>query len=487
MRHGPKACSGVQQNAGNTCAVSDIAHRLVLDSWISFHSPVDGPSKHAIDSLQKQIDFHVGEANRLKYAQNLHIAISRLPAELLAEVFLYIVESGLRGDNTRFTAGTFSFLQVCRRWKEVAVGFPQLWSWWVAGSFRAWTIFSSRSKNVPISLVWRPQIPASTLSILMDPAVPKRIRQLDFSGTSVQLENLLGALGTNPPSNASSIRLQIFPYDNREPREHLIHFLSSSFPKLSRLDLLSFLPAPSSPVFTTSGLTSLKLFLPYGKKNRYTLFQFSHILQRHPNLRELELNHGAIPQPVSSGFPPVPFTLPHLATLRLYGAESAILGFLDLVGMSSPLHNVVVRFSRPQYFDAPALASTVQKVLGGYYECQGLNRPRKANHLTISCSPEKDNITFDIRSHPVPAPNPRPNLKLQFNGICERDMNAMVRVVFPLFPLEDIRGFAFEGSLLHADVCSEIYGKMKDISYLRLDDVDLWSALEALSSSNRGT
>jgi hypothetical protein len=400
------------------------------------------------------------------------------------EVFLYVVESGLRDDNTRFDIGTFRFLQVCRRWNEVAVGSPQLWSWWVAGGFKAWPIFSFRSKNVPISLVWRPQLPVSAVDILMDPGIPNRIRQLDFSGSSQQLENLLGALGSSPPSNASSIRLQIFPNDNHEPRAHLTRLLSSSFPKLSRLDLASFLPAFSSSVFTTSTLTSLKLSLPHGKKDRYTLSQLSHILQRHPNLRELELNLGAIPQLGSSRSPPVPFTLPQLVTLRLYGVEATVLGFLDFIGLRSPLHNVVVRFCSHTNFDARTPASTVQKIFVGYYECQGLSHPRKVSHITISCDPEIHGIIFNIRSYPASTPA---NLKLRFDGILGRDRDTFVREVFPLFPLDDIRGFAFEGSLLHGKLCSEFLGELGNISYLRLDDVDLWSALDALSPSDQGT
>lgn len=371
----------------------------------------------------------------------------------------------------------------------MAVGFPQLWSRWVAGGFKAWPIFSSRSRNVPICLTWRPRVPSSARYSLLDPTIPKRIRQLDLSGTSEQLETILGDLGAldlSPCSNLSSIRLHIFPHDSRRPQVSITRFLSSSFPKLSQLDLASFLPDLSSPVLTTSRLTSLKLFLPYGKKNRYTLSQFSHILQRHPNLLELDLNHDAIPQPGSSGSPPIFFTLPHLVTLRLYGTEAAILGFLDFVGMSSPLHDVVVRFSRFQDFNAIALASTVKKILVAYYECQGLDHLRKVNHITISSNSEKAHLAFATRSHPVPTPNLRSNLRIQFNVISERDRNAMVQETIPLFPLDDLRGLAFEGSALYGDVCAEILWRTKNLSHLRLDDLDIWPALDALTSNDPG-
>ena len=77
-------------------------------------SPANGPGEYAVQSLQNQIDFHVGEAHWLRYAQNSHATVSRLPPEFSSEVFLHIIESGLQGGNTCSVTGTFGFLLVCR-------------------------------------------------------------------------------------------------------------------------------------------------------------------------------------------------------------------------------------------------------------------------------------------------------------------------------------------------------------------------------------
>jgi hypothetical protein len=198
------------------------------------------------------------------------------------------------------------------------------------------------------------------------------------------------------------------------------------------------------------------------------------------------LNHGAIPQPGQSASLPVHFALPRLATLRLYGEEAAILGLLDLIGMSSPLHNVVVRFSRPSHPNPSALARTVEKILVSYYAFQEPNHSRKTSHITISCNPEKRHITFSTRSRRLPTSNIRSDLKFRFNVICEQDMNALVMEMFPLFPLDDVRGFALEGSVISGEVCTEMFRKMQNLVHLRLDDLDLWLALEALSPSDGG-
>lgn len=176
-----------------------LVHHARVNSYVWPHSPADGPRKNAIESLQKQIDVHLAEANRLRHAQNSHTSVSRLPAELFPEAFLHIVESSLQGDYARFAAGTFGFLQVCKRWNEVAVGYLRLWGCWVAGAVKAWPLFNSRSKGTPIFLTWWTHLHDSARDILMDPAIPKRIHRLDFIGTGEQLAHILGAFDSSPP------------------------------------------------------------------------------------------------------------------------------------------------------------------------------------------------------------------------------------------------------------------------------------------------
>ena len=400
-------------------------------------------------------------------------------------MFLYIVESGLRHGDTGFATGSFVFLQVCRRWNEVAISFPQLWSWWVAGAVKAWPLFHSRSKDTPLSLIWRSRLSVSARDILIDPAIPRRVRRLGFNGTGEHLIQFLGAFESSL-SNVSSVRLNVFPYGDREPQEHIARFLSSPFPKLSHLDLENFLPTPSSPIFTTSCLTSLKLSLPSSNEDPITLSQLSQILQQHQNLRELDLNGGAIPPPGSQKTTSVPFTLPRLVNLRLDGQEAAVLGFIDLIDMSSPLHDVVIRFGRTHATSVPVFANTMKKVLVAYYKCERLNHPRKVNHLTISHNSEKNCLVFHSRSHPTPTSNLKSNLEFQLNGIGQSTRDEMAMEMFLLFPLDDVLEFAIEGLFLNVGRCHSMIQKMKDLSHLRLHKLYIWPVLSALSPGNHG-
>ena len=139
---------------------------------------LEGPRKDATDANQKQLDIHFKEIKKLRSAQNSHVPVSGLPAEVLSEVFLCIVESALQYDHSRFARGTFRFRQVCQHWNQVAIGFPQLWARWVPNAFKAWHLFNARSRAAPTSLTrgrWCTDLFVGS-SIQGDPTTPDRIR-----------------------------------------------------------------------------------------------------------------------------------------------------------------------------------------------------------------------------------------------------------------------------------------------------------------------
>ena len=434
-----------------------------------------------IFSLQKQIDVHILEANRLRYARNSHVAISRLPAELLSNAFLYIVEAGLQEDGTSFATGTFAFLQVCRGWNETAVGFPQLWVRWVPGAFKAWHLFKSRSKDAPLSLTWRDHLQNLMQNILKDAETPRRVRRLDFNGTSEELEDFLGLLDLGSTPIISSIRLRRSQSPSpRNNEEYLTRLFSLPFPKLSELHLDNFLPGPTSLILTTSNLTSLKLKLACDDSSQYTQPQFLQVLEQHPNLQQLDLEAGGLPLVEGSGSP-VPIVLSDLVYLRLCGTGSAIAGFVDLVSMSSPLHDVVIHFQRESssgWCEAPT--DVAGNFLTAYYGCEGLDHSRKANHLIVPVSPSRwEHCLVIAESRSAPASHPTYNLKLIMENACTDD-------IIHLFPLKDVCEYATEGSEFYTHYWRKILEKMEDLLYLRLDTMDVEPVLDAFDLCDGG-
>ena len=311
----------------------------------------------------------------------------------------------------------------------------------------------------------------------MDPKIPSRIRHLDFSGYEEELEDFLGVFNSHPASDAFSIRLQATGFDDHGPGEHFACFLSSPFQKLSKLNLGGFLPSPSSAIFTTSKLTSLKLFFPKNQEGKYTLVQFSQILQQQPNLQELDLNDGAIPLPGATVAP----VLPRLTYLRLHGTDMAILGFIDFIRMSSPLYKVVIHFDSILHRTIPTLATAVKRILAAYYDCQGLDYSRKIDSLAISSPLSEGHLAFDAKSRSLPTSN----LELQFAWIGKLGCMKILEKTFDLFPSDN----AQELTVNVLPLTRKMLEKMKGLSHLRLSDqVEQYvgESLDALSLSDRG-
>ena len=384
-------------------------------------------------------------------------------------------------DDSYFGIGTFSFRQVCKHWNEVAIGSPQLWVWWVPGATEAWPLFYERSGVAPISLFWRhsryPDIPK-------DDTFPKRIRLLDLHGENQHFEHLLNSFDSIPPSNASIIRLKITPYHEKNSEDHLVRFFSLSFPKLSGLNIWNFLPNPSSPIFMTSNLTSLRLSFPFSDASRYTLAQFSKILQKHPNLQQLDLEDGAMPR-IEPSEVPVSSVLSQLIELKLCGMVECVSGLIDLIGMSSSLLDVVLRFRHPRHQIVPPLIDPVKKILKAYYGCTEPDHHRKAVHLTVEKRFGQDRapLVFVVKSSEpcvAPAPSLQSSLRLELWGAQE------VFEFFDLFSLQNVTTFSANRLSIPSSQYCTILRKMECLTHLSLAAVDVDGVLAAIDHRYQG-
>ena len=389
----------------------------------------------------------------------------------MSHVFLFIVDSGLPAEHTSFAATTFAFLQVCRRWNEVAIAFPQLWVWWIPGTFKAWHLFKSRSKDAPLFLTWQEYLPESAHTVLMESETPKRIRQLDFSGTTHQFKCILNALDSRSLSTTSSIRLRIL---RSSDGEHLARFSSFPFPKLSRLDVANFLPDLTSSIFVTSNLTSLKLDIPCPDGRYCTQSQLLQVLQQNRNLRQLNFKAGGLSLAGDSGRL-VPALLPHLADLKLSGTTEVIDRFLDLVCMSSPIHRITIHFQRNYAHDTEPLVIIMRKLLTMYYGCKELEPQRKVSHFT-AFSDTGSIIAGDHLTHPTYC------LRLEF----QNNKGELFQKVIPLFPLNYILDFTASGFDLATDAWRGILLRMESLSHLRLERMNTESVLNALGPNDGG-
>lgn len=160
----------------------------------------------------------------------------------------------------------------------------------------------------------------------------------------------------------------------------------------------------------------------------------------------------------------IPVVLPRLVDLRLDGVDTVIAGFMDLVSMSSPLHNVVIRFRGRTYGDSTR-ASAIKKIITLYYEYLVLEYPRKLDHLTISPNLFEDVLVFDARSYSTPTFHPMYNLQLRLPGT----HHALTLRTIPLFPLKNIREFTAAKLDLDSRNWREVLQEVEGLLHLQLD------------------
>ena len=146
--------------------------------------------------------------------------------------------------------------------------------------------------------------------------------------------------------------------------------------------------------------------------------------------------------------------------------------------MTSPLRNVELHFRHPHDLDPLVLIDTVKKILATYYECEGLEFPRKVNHLTVLSSPggDYDHLCFTAQSRSTPTSTPQSVLKLEIDGTNE------LLELFRLLPLNDIQEFIADGLWIPSRKYCTLFERMKDLPRLQLAALDITPVLEAMWS-----
>ena len=83
---------------------------------------------NSIRVLEERIKEHERSIIKLKRARNSLLNVSKLPPEVLGDIFRrnVVVEEDFGG----LEEGSYSFLLVCHHWFEVASCTPELWSFW---------------------------------------------------------------------------------------------------------------------------------------------------------------------------------------------------------------------------------------------------------------------------------------------------------------------------------------------------------------------
>jgi len=112
-----------------------------LENRLTVETNVD-----SIRVLEEQIRKNQQSMVGLKRTQNSLLNISRLPPEILGDIFCRsVIPDG-------FEKRSYSFLLVCHHWFQVASCTPELWGFW-GNNLRDWEKRHLRYPDVPLDLI----------------------------------------------------------------------------------------------------------------------------------------------------------------------------------------------------------------------------------------------------------------------------------------------------------------------------------------------
>ena len=104
----------------------------------------------SILSLDEQIREQPTTTTKLKRARNALLNVSKLPPEVLGNIFRWNVT--LEDDFGGLEERSHNFLLVCHHWFEVASSTPEVWSFW-GNTPKDWARWHHHSGSAPLDLV----------------------------------------------------------------------------------------------------------------------------------------------------------------------------------------------------------------------------------------------------------------------------------------------------------------------------------------------
>ena len=335
----------------------------------------------SIRALDEQIREHERTIIKLKRTRNSLLNVSiRLPPEILGRIFRWNVIPD--GDFHRLPKASHNFLPVCYHWYQVALGTPELWSFW-GNSIQDWGRRHARCRTTPLDLVLSgregDRLDDTLRDALQDHAAQDIIRQVRLRGAAGLLSSVISSIiAKGEETQSNSARAFILRNTSSSDSVDISNFFSRyNFPKLQCLRLFGFsisswdLLASRTTSLTTLSLTGIRQSpLP-------TLSQVLSILSTNPNLQCLELSLGSVPHPDSDRLSSR-IQLCCLKTLYLRGSTRRVFGLLSRLELPDKMGNLSLFLSDCLPLDVP---QTLGPYLGNYV------RRRSPGRLRLSAVP----------------------------------------------------------------------------------------------------
>ena len=294
----------------------------------------------SIQTLEEKIRECEAALIKLKRARNSLLDVSKLPPEILGDIFRRNITIGGKFDTLE--KRSHNFLLVCHHWFEVASCTSHLWGFW-GNNLKDWTKRHLRYPTAPLDLVLQDQpgdalddINDSLRNALRDRAAQDTIRRIHIRSSMVPglLDSIISLLVGCGEIRSSSVESLILSgwVDVSD------FFSRYRFPKLQHLELSGFTISSWDLITSrTSVLTTLILYF----SNMTTNAQILATLDSNPTLRIISLAGLEGPDGHHNN-PSFPVLLPHLRELELDGNSRRVFGFLDRIDHPKNMDTLVI-------------------------------------------------------------------------------------------------------------------------------------------------
>ncbi|EAU84245.2 hypothetical protein CC1G_08175 [Coprinopsis cinerea okayama7 len=270
-------------------------------------SELPASMEETLESIDAQIAVLLEQVRQLRSKRNNITRISHIPDELLCKIFMEV-----KGERTTSypTLQWIWVTHVCRRWRNAAIGFQDLWSDLDSRVGLPWLkVISARSKDVPISCI----VASSGRKIIdfLSPTVQElgRITRLILQTNLIAANGLLrGAKG--PASLLESLTLDHIGMNHATLPPA---FLDIDAPQLKRIALIRCSPSRQWDTNIMKNATHIYLT----ETRFHPVFDFLEGLAGLRNLVELKLTKLTLDADTAAGETKV-VTFPFLKKLHLH-------------------------------------------------------------------------------------------------------------------------------------------------------------------------